>query len=225
MPLPRYPESIMQAIRAKYCPVIPGPKPKDGSDRPMIQDPLVLYVGPITDGICLYAPEITGRATWPSEGGVENRRPRLKHLLSNTGASGRAMNWNSRNSRLTFIREGKGPVALASRLLEAEPGELMNSFEMIQDPETGEIAPWELLRRRDESLATTHLGERPARQFEPTIREDKRYGLHYLRRGDKLVFEYTHRRAGLIRMEFELKPLSEGSSILTPAQSTGTPEW
>ena len=224
MPLPRNPESIMQAIRAKYCPTIPGPKPKDGSERPMIQDPDVLYVGPLTDGLCLYAPEIVGKATWPSEGTPEHRRSRLKHLLMNTGAEGRATNWNSRNSRLTFVR-GTTSVSPGGRVVESEPGELLNSYTMLQDPETGEWRAWELLHQKQEALATTQMDGRFVRPFEPLIREDKRYGLHFLRKGDKLVFEYTHRRAGPIRMDFTLRPLSEGSSLLTPDRAGGVPEW
>lgn len=225
MPLPRYPEVIMKGIWDKYCPMVAGPKRKDGTDGAPVQDPSVLYVGPLLDGLCVYAPQIVGRATWPSEGGIEDRRRRLKHLLSSVGSDGRAANWNARNARLTIAREGKGPVTLGDRIITSEPGELVNSYEAVVDPETGEVVYWEFLHKRDEALATSHMGERRARVFVPVIREDKRYGLHYLRRGDTATFEYVHRKAGPIRMEFSFRPLSEGDSLLTSAQAAKQPTW
>lgn len=197
MPLPRYPEAIMTAIREKYAPA------KED----------VLYVGPLIDGLCLFAPQLVGVATWPSEGGVEDRRRRLKHLLSSAGADGRAGNWNIRGAKLSLTRAGR-LVVLGARVSETEPGELINSYQMIQDPETGETSAWEFLKPRSAAEATAHFGDRPAKPFEPIIREDKRFGLHYLLRGDLVVLEYTHRRSGAVRMEFVLKPLSEGASLL-----------
>lgn len=165
---------------------------------------------------------------------MDDRRRRMKHLLSSAGAAGRGMNWNARNASVTFLRpswsknERSGKVQavrLATLSLEAEPGELLNSYIERQDPETGEMGFWEFLRKQDAGLATTTLGNRPARPFDPLIRVNPKYGLHYLRRGDQITFQFTHRRAGPIKMDFELKPLGEGSSLLTPELAQEVTAW
>ena len=74
------------------------------------------------------------------------------------------------------IQDGVGPtINMGTIIKDAEPGEILNSPKDIQQEtrDEGEVDMW--------SAGDTHTG------FDPVIRRDNRYGLHYLKRGDEVT--------------------------------------
>ena len=122
-----------------------------------------------------------------------------------------------RMSRPTWkpdTRSGRVPtVLLNDRLRDVEPGELMNSPQVVQNPETGEREVME------------QISEGNYKPFVPIIREDKRFGLHYLMIDDAFSVSFKTRQNHSVELSFKLRPLGEGSSLLTPEQSFEEVSW
>lgn len=207
----RYDALAMRAVFEAYVPRL-----KDGTP-----DPNVLYVGPFIDGLIDYVPEFLSIA-FPNSP-VETRRTNMKVLLAGIGASvDRATHYVVRELQVNMTRRGwadKGgrapTVMLNDRIREEEPGELLNSYVVERSPETGELR---LMARKKGS-------EDEMVPYVPKIREDKRYGLHYLMKGDEFEFVFKTRRSQLVTLRYSLKPLSEGSSLITPEAQVDARRW
>lgn len=154
----------------------------------MVPDPDVIWVGRIVDGL-----------VWL---GVVESRKRLKDFLHNvpSGEQGTAARCS-----MTFIR-GDQEFAFGPRILDTEPGEITNSPDSVplrRDPNA------------DLDLAAPQYEER---EFAPRIRRYPDFDLHYLKRGDRVVFQaqgWPRPRTNggePWRMEFSLRPPSEGRS-------------
>lgn len=201
----RYSEAVRAAIYEKYCPTVEGGK-----------DPDVLWVGPFLDGLQWLLPELFAR----SEGqNIRNLpvlpggRRGIKLFFMDVGRDASAeagdvvagvvmqrADWGvdaeGQVKRLLFRKD---------RMIDEEPGELLNALTVVADLETGA-----------QRLVNPTTGE-PA---EPFIREEKRFGLHYLKRGDFFKFEWITRRKRYVAREFRLRPPTEGSSELQVEQRT-----
>ena len=159
-----------------------------------VQDPDVLYVGRLLDGL-----------TWLQ---VFDSRKLAKNLINNipagqtftrNGISGMftgggevsllfkangarkemidAANAGKFNRQITdlVLLKGEAPtINMGTIIKNAEPGEILNSPKTVTPEEVaeGEVDMWEA----GESEFT----------FNPSIRLDNRYGLHYLKRGDEI---------------------------------------
>jgi hypothetical protein len=205
----RYPEPVLTAIYEKYAPSISEKKES------------ILFVGPFLDGLSSFLPEMF-TIPFPTTNGPEHARRHLKSMLADTMAGDRARNLMTKDLSLIMRRSswepdkrsGRAPsVMLNDRLRDAEPGELINSYQFLIVPETGER----------ELVEQIHEGE--WKPFVPNIREDKRFGLHYLLVGDEFSMKFTTRKGSHVELEFRLRPPGEGSSLLTPAQQQETVAW
>ena len=106
-------------------------------------------------------------------------------------------------------------ISLTARVVDEEPGGLINSYLIQQDPETSEVKVWEKPK-----------GEKPpTKEFDPHIRENKPFNLHYLLRGDRFTADFTRRGGKKMTMRFSLRHPSEGSSLLAPEQAVGVGRW
>ena len=219
----RYPDPIMQMIWAHFCPTVPG----IGKDAAPIPDPDVLYVGPLTDGIATYLPQITYAIRGESERPASDKRRLIKSIVMDLEAGDRARNFDIRDVAFIMLRpswpktrDGQPQqLRLSDRIVDVEPGELINSYAMTQDPETMDTRWVERAGPKDEQ------GRKSVIPFVPKIRLDKRWGLHYLRRQDRFSFSFTDRRGNRQTMDFVLRLLSEGSSLVTPEIRTQQAVW
>jgi len=159
-------------------------KPEDGD---------VLWVGSLIDGLAYFlADELFPNI--PSQAHGE-RRKRIKGLLADVRMVRRenepAMHYAG--VRVVMIRkEWATPLYLTTQVVDVEYGALRNSPHRIENVETGEVV-WE-----------------PA----PLIIVDRRWGLHYLLRGDTITVDIVHRNTRHTKYEFRLRPKSEGSSLI-----------
>ena len=204
----RISDVVKHAIWEKYAPRIDGEI-----------DPNCLYVGPLLDGMAEYMPEL-GDMLMRSSRDERNDVPtriRIKHFVQDlvnprtgtrAGSAGGDVAGTGFGS-LTFQRKGGNPVSLTRRtLLEAEPGELMNSVEVVLDSKGKEIVVGVV---RDPGTM---------KAVDPQIRRDERYFLHYLMTGDKFEANFSSR--GRTRsLKYELRPVSEGSSVVSAPASIG----
>lgn len=207
----RFPELIDKAIWEKYV-------LRDEKGEP---NPNTLHVGPFIDGMGKFLPEMF-RIPFPTTYGPEHARQHLKGMLADTLPGDRARNLMTKDLKMTMRRStwnvdprsGRVPtVILNNRLRDAEPGDLLNSYQIQQNPETGDFEAMEQIHE-DEFV-----------KFDPKIREDKRFGLHYLLVGDEFSVSFFTRRGDSIELNFRLRPIGEGSSLLTPAQATDMVAW
>ena len=207
----RYDSLTMKAIYDAYAPRL-----KDGS-----VDPRTLYVGPFIDGIVDYVGEFMEIAFPGSP--VSSRRQQMKKVLADVGATAdRASHYVIRELQLNMTRKDwatKGQAAptvmLNDRVRDEEPGELINSPVLVRDPETGETGVMSRVKDSEHEYVP----------FVPKIREDKRYGLHYMLTGDQVEFVFKTRRGQLMVLRFVLKPLSGGSSLVTPETQLDARRW
>ena len=226
--MPRVHQLIQDAIRVKYTPkiTVTTKNTKGEVERTEVPDPDVIWVGDILDGLCLYLPEINQAAFShnPSTQPDDLRR-HLKSLLRDTATGGEVQATHFLVQELVFLMrrqswaKAKGQdtpawVRLNDRLRENTPGELLNSPQIVQDDETMEL--------QIKGFGKDGIANQPV---EPVIREDKRFGLHYLKKGDEFTFTYKDRRKNAHTLRFILRPLGEGSSLVTPERSTEVVAW
>lgn len=204
----RYHSLVYKAIYDKYVPRIEVEGKK-------IPDPDVLFVGPFLDGILPYIPEIFNYP-FQNTSRVEERRAQLKGLILNSRVNpDRAVNILARDFTFKFSpREGGPSVILGERVVDEEPGELLNSPQLIRHPETGEL-----------TLLMYKKGSRDTEPFKPVIRVDKQHGLHYLRKDDKFEISFLTRNKEAMQYRYILRPLGEGSSLLTPERAVDVVVW
>ena len=193
---------IKHAIWQKYAPRVNGEI-----------DPMCLYVGPLMDGMGEFMPEL-GDILMRSVRDERNDSPiriRIKRFIQDlvnprTGTRAGSAGGDVAGTgfgTLVFQRRGGNPVQLTRRtLLEQEPGELMNSVEVITD-------------NKGKDLIVNVVREPVIlKSVDPQIREDNQHFLHYLMVGDKFKANFTSR--GRTRMlEYDLRPASEGSSVVS----------
>jgi hypothetical protein len=93
-------------------------------------------------------------------------------------------------------------------VLESEPGEILNSVEVVLDSKGKEIVVG-VVREPGTMKAV-----------DPQIRQDERYYLHYLMVGDKFKASFSSR--GRTRsLEYDLRPVSDGTSVVSAPASLG----
>jgi hypothetical protein len=153
----------------------------------------VLWVGSLIDGLAYFlADDLFPNIPAHAHG---ERRKRIKGLLADVRMVRKenepAMHYSA--VRVVMQRQGwPSPLYLTSQVVDVEYGALRNSPHRLENVETGEVV-WE-----------------PA----PLIILDKRWGLHYLLRGDAVTVEIVHRNTRHVKYEFQLRPKSEGSSLI-----------
>ena len=176
-------------------------------------DPMCLYVGPLMDGMGEFMPEL-GDILMRSVRDERNDSPiriRIKRFIQDlvnprTGTRAGSAGGDVAGTgfgTLVFQRRGGNPVQLTRRtLLEQEPGELMNSVEVITD-------------NKGKDLIVNVVREPVIlKSVDPQIREDNQHFLHYLMAGDKFKASFASR--GRTRtVEYDLRPASEGSSVVS----------
>jgi len=204
----RISDVVKHAIWQKYAPRIDGEI-----------DPMCLYVGPLMDGMGQFMPEL-GDMLMRSSRDERNDaaiRTRIKHFIKDlvnprTGTRAGSAGGDVAGTgfgTLVFQRRGGNPVELTRRtLLEQEPGEYMNSVEVVTDS-------------KGKDLIVNVVREPGSYKIiDPLIREDNQHFLHYLMVGDKFKANFTSR--GRTRMiEYDLRPVSEGSSVVSAPASIG----
>lgn len=190
-----------------------------------VPDPDVLYVGRIIDGL-----------TWLR---VFESRKLAKNLINNIPASqtftrrgisgmftgGGEVSWSFSPAKPRaemykslgkgafsagterVIRDGIGPtINMGTIIKNAEPGEILNSPTTVTPKQVGEgeVDMWE-------------AGEAEFK-FEPKIRLDNRYGMHYLKRGDEIniisLGGWPKPRTPAFNHTWSLIPPSEGPSYV-----------
>jgi hypothetical protein len=197
------PEEVKQAIWDKYA-------PRKGEEV----DPTCLYVGPLLDGWTEYMPEVARLVVRSGEDNPLAIRHRIKRLIMDvvnprtkrrdTGGRGEDMAGFG-FARIEYKRGKMQTWHLFDRktLQAEEPGELINSVLVWQDPETGKA----------KLIAPTQDFNEEIVEIEPRIRQDRQRNLHYLLSGDQ--FRFTFEALGRTRsLEFLLKPKTEGSSLV-----------
>ena len=200
---------VKHAIWEKYA-----PRTADGEI-----DPHCLYVGPLLDGMGEYMPEL-GDLLMRSSRDERNDLPiriRIKHFVQDlvnprtgtrSGSAGGDVAGTGFGT-LVFQRKGGNPVQLTRRtLLEQEPGEVTNSVEVVTDSKGKNIVVSVV---REPGVLKAN---------DPQIREDNQHFLHYLMIGDKFKASFVSRGRTRI-IEYELRPLSEGSSMVSAPASMG----
>ena len=209
--MPRYNERIMTAIHGAYIDKVP----QEQRDN-------VLYIGPFIDGLTIYLRELLQVGFPANPDNEPSLRRHMQQLLRDTQPGMRGRHFLVQNLELLMQRpswqlnnRGELPkVVVWNRMVEVEPGELMNSPVEEYDAEEGVTR---LVERKGEKIVKD--------PFVPKIREDKRYGLHYLLRGDRFDISYNTRRGEHISMRYELRPPHEGSSLITPERQIDNVVW
>ena len=193
---------VKHAIWEKYAPRVNGEI-----------DPMCLYVGPLMDGMGEFMPEL-GDMLMRSARDERNDaaiRTRIKHFIQDlvnprTGTRAGSAGGDVAGTgfgTLVFQRKGGNPLELTRRtLLEQEPGELMNSVEVVTDSKGKDLI--------------VNVVREPGnyKTGDPLIREDNQHFLHYLMVGDKFKASFSSRGRTRI-VEYDLRPVSEGSSVVS----------
>lgn len=155
----------------------------------------VLWIGPLSDGLTSLGvfsrPKGTDKGRWPR---LDLSFASFTQACESEG-EGTAKGFF--NTGLAFERPGQRRVALNYKAVMEEPGEVLNSPTRAP-PESGyAIMEWE-----------------------PRIREDRRFGLHFLLRGDYFLKRLEWKRRSelgqILTWEYRLRPAHEGPSLLTP---------
>jgi hypothetical protein len=197
------PEEVKQAIWDKYA-------PRKGEEI----DPACLYVGPLLDGWTEYMPEVARLVVRSGEDNPLGIRHRIKRLIldvvnprtNQRDTGGRGEDMAGYGHALIEYKRGKMQTwhRFERNTLQAEePGELINSILVWQDPETGKA----------KLIAPTQDFNEEIVEIEPRIRQDRQRNLHYLLVGDQ--FRFTFEALGRTRkLEYKLRPKVEGNSLV-----------
>ena len=175
-------------------------------------DPHTLYVGPLLDGWVEFMPEIARLVRRNDNDNPLPDRHRMKRLVMDVvdpvthrrASAGRGEDVAGYGFAMIEFKRGNDRwVRLGSALLHNEPGELLNSIAVVDDPETSKpqiVAP---VRSSDSAMVVTS----------PVIRLDRANNLHYMLSGDewRIQFEALGRKRTLL---FKLREKSEGSSLV-----------
>lgn len=213
---------VQKAIYDTYCPRLDNGVP----------DPAVIYVGRLTDGLSQFLPEVfqqVFRTTEPSK-----YRGMLKRMLSDIDPRPRIGDIDrpaglmaAQNLSISVTRPGKFEnLRLTRNIIDNEPGEMLNSPQLFIDPETNQPSLMEYMTRTAAKKAGwSGEGDKPMKSWTPRIREDKRYGLHYLQRDDSFHIIYDTRRRQHVDVIYRLRPQNEGSSLVGAVRGEEVKVW
>jgi hypothetical protein len=189
-----------------------------------VPDPDVLFVGRLLDGLTEYQvfdsrklaknlinnitagrtfrePGIAGQFTG---GGVVNMWFKAKEPRAEMYEALEKGVFSGSPQIEELIRNGIAPtIAIGTVVKDAEPGEILNSPTVVDIQQEGEVDMWE-----------AGLTEST---WVPKIRLDRRYGLHYLKRGDEITISgsgWPRPRIEEFEHRWVLRPRSEGASLV-----------
>ena len=202
----------------------PKMRPSPCTHFGMCPDPDVIYIGRIIDGLVwagVFASRQTGKHLLDSVGGGGERRVSgLAGLLRGGESANFIFEPVIRNEMIESAKNGvlDGAPEVRDRILNGESPRL-NLSAFIKDTEPGEVInsshPAGALLTNATS-STDMWAERAAESdWVPEIRVDSRFGLHYLKRGDKLRVQtdgWPRPSSPLATNEYILRPPSEGPS-------------
>ena len=171
-----------------------------------------VWVGPLIDGLAwLLADDVLRELQIPAHDWGSKRRW-FKALLSDATSlrqpEGPATHFRAAQvsvQRAAWAKPKQEPprIYLTKNVVDNEPGTLINSPKLVLDPETGIVTVEPL----------------------PIIREDKRYGLHRLLKGDRIHIQYTNHRRQYFAFDFDLRAKAEGPSLVTPDRRSTDILW
>ena len=174
-------------------------------------DPRTLYVGALLDGWVEYMPELARLVRRSDTDNPLPDRHRMKRLVMDLvdpathrrAASGRGQDIAGFGYAAIEFKRGDRWVKLGPSVMQAEPGEILNSVIVELDPETQEPRMVEPVRSSDSAVVSST----------PKIRRDLVNYLHYMMVGDewRVQFEALGRKRTLL---FNLREKSEGSSLV-----------
>ena len=174
-------------------------------------DPRTLYVGALLDGWVEYMPELARLVRRSDTDNPLPDRHRMKRLVMDLvdpvthrrAASGRGQDIAGFGYAAIEFKRGARWVKLGPSVMQAEPGEILNSVIVELDPETQEPRMVEPVRSSDSAVVPST----------PKIRRDLVNYLHYMMVGDewRVQFEALGRKRTLL---FNLREKSEGSSLV-----------
>ena len=192
-----------------------------------VPDPDVLWVGRFLDGLTAFGvfsdrqfaknminnipagrtfrtPGIAGRFT--GGGTVQMWFKPVEPRIEMIKAASTGVLYNDSQIK-DMIMEGKSPtISIGTIIKDAEPGEIRNSPEVIEASQSLE----------DEEVDMWEAGLTES-QWNPRIRMDNRFGMHYLKRGDEItIVGEGFPRPGTphFELKWRLKPISEGPSLI-----------
>jgi hypothetical protein len=184
---------------------------KEVKGNPGKIDPKTLYVGPLLDGWVEYMPELSRLVRRSDADNPLPDRHRMKRLVMDIvdpathrrASQGRGQDIAGFGYAMIEFKRGSKWVRLGPSLMQAEPGEILNSVIVDLDPETQEPRMVEPVRSSDSQMVVTT----------PKIRRDLVNHLHYMMIGDewRVQFEALGRKRTLL---FNLRDKSEGSSLV-----------
>lgn len=200
------------------------PHPAENAESVYVPDPDVLWVGRLIDGLTALGvfssrkfakslintmpagaegpiSGLPGRLTGGGKVGVWFKPAEPRQEMIKAAATGLMDPWQRQRD---MVLQGEAPtIALGDVIKDAEPGEIINS------PRT--------LERGQESATEVDMWEAGLTEFEfnPRIRLDNRFGLHYLKRDDEIIIEgegFPRPSSPRFREVWRLRPISEGTS-------------
>ena len=216
MPL-RYPMHVYERLVERYAPKI---KIKDAKDNQFeVPDPMTIWAGPFFEGL-----------QWL--GVLPDDRMKIKSFFTEVADKSLAHGGHGKYS-FTFYRS-RGDSTLWDGDRPAEPSngwadglQIINMWNIHGDRfEPGEIkGPSPGGQGTGDPFWGTQgmAGEDIYADWNPDILVDGRYGLHYLRRGDKitLTFPVPRRNLPVVERTFILRPPNEGPCVIPSADDTG----
>lgn len=221
---------IYTRIFNRYCPKIPirhmeGPVRRQlgWSDYPdivsvngkeqdvMVCDPDVIYVGELIDGLMWL-----GVGTVLAEGDMDRVRPKiLKNFINSITKPAGVEESLDCTCDAVFERPGKTPVRFGEIILDLSVGQITNS------PTGGAVKPIDPAAPPRDIFVPDYTAE----SWDPLIREDPQFGLHYIRKGDQLTMHmkgWPKPRSRERTVRFVFRKPSEGGSYV-PTRTEGPP--
>ena len=203
-------ELIQKAIWEDYAPKVER-KGKDG-EKQSVPDPDTLYVGPFIDGLAKFLGRDIGRALGFRDTDPSNYRRYIKVLLHDAANDPRRAQHTWHGLKFSMKRAGwSGALVLSERAIDEEPGTIMNTVYVREDYETGVSEVVTFKNSKTDELVAGR----------PIIRTDKRWGLYYLKRGDEFELFFRDRYNNPIQLNWRLRPLDEGESLIRQNEATG----
>jgi hypothetical protein len=174
---------------------VPGSDPETPRLEPvMVPDPDVIWVGAISNGL-----------VWLKL---------FQYLRLYNSFMGEVNSGTEGRCEATFYREGQSAVRLGKVIKDNQPGEILNS------PETApSVVDPRAAAEREDMWRESYVAD----EWDPIVRIDRRFGLHYLKRGDRIVLHFKGwPRPNTPETErvFVLKPPSEGNSFVPAAKES-----
>ncbi len=160
----------------------------------LVPDPDVIFVGRLSDGL-----------VWL---GVMESRKLFKDMMHSVAGGSGFSNGVDASIEFVFTRDGRA-TRWGDVLLDTEPGEIRNSPEQTYDTVPDQI---------------TWAAPSVTQTWTPELLTDPRYGMHYLKRGDKVEISargWPRPKVSFDNMTWVLKPPSEGPSAVNMRGDSG----